>query len=372
MKKYLLIIMILGLSLVGCEKKEDGTGVSNSKTDFEKLDPPPALELPSDPFHQAVIKENIKEIREFIQKGVDVNKLDRNYGCTALHIAAGTGNLEIVKILRKAGARIYVENKKKEPLVFAAVISGNVKVLDFLIKEGASIKSRSTDGDNMLHLAITFHYKDIVIYLIGIGVDVNAKNKKGWTPLHEDACVSDIRVTNELVKAGAAINAVTYHKKTPLHIAASYNNSQAVEDLLSNKADCKLLDESGRTPLFMTNSVKIIRLLLKAGTNPNITDRYKYSPLSGAVVARNGKERVLLLIQGGADVNMRIDHGRTAIFNVIPNDNVEVFALLVENGADLSIKSDSGKTPLDWIKEYNARKIKAFLEKYKKGQNEKP
>lgn len=322
-----------------------------------------ALVRPKEPLHRAAQEGNLKEVQKLINQEVDVNKLDEIYGCTALHMAAMGGHLDVAKALRKTGAKIYAENKQNEPLVFAAVSSGNVDLLKFLLAEGASSKSRNAEDENLLHHAITCRKKEMVLYLIDIKVDVNAKDKKGYTPLHAVTWIGDLQVTNRLVAAGGNVNGRTNRKETPLHTAVVHNHVQVVKDLIAGKADCNLLDESGRHALFSASSLEVVDLLLKAGAKPDISDRYKYTPLSGAVVAKNGKDLSARLIKAGADVNRRIDHGRTAIFNVIPDDRVDVFAFLVKNGADLNIKSDSGETPLDWVKEYKATKIKGVLEK---------
>ena len=313
---------------------------------------------------------NIKNVQELIDQGVDVNKLDERYGCTALHMAATLGHLEIARVLRTAGARIYAENEHGEPLVFAAVYSGNVDLLRFLLDEGASSESRNRNGENLVHHAITHRREDVLLYLIDINVDVNAQDDRGWTPLHTVAWIGDLPVTSVLIDAGANMNAAANNRETPLHTAAAYNHAQVVRDLITAQANVNLLDESGRHSLFHARSVEVMGLLLDAGANPDISDRYNYTPLSSAVNARNGVALLTSLIQSGADVNKRTDHGRTAIFNVIPDDNIEVFSILVKNGADLTIQSDSGETPLDWVLEYNAEKIRAFLEKHADPNNE--
>ena len=345
-----------------------------------------ALVPPEEPLHRAAQAGNVKKVKELIDEGADVNKLDGRYGCTALHIAAGWGHLEIVKVLREAGARIYVENKQKEPLIFAAVSSGNLALVKYLLAEGASKKSTNAERENLIHHVILGRTKEMLPYLIEIGVDVKAKDKRGYTPLHTVAYVGDFPATAALVKAGADVNATTWHNETPLHLAASHSHEQAVHDLLEAGADCNLLDDGGGHPLFGVSSVSIAKLLLKAGAKPNVSDRYQYTPLSGAVVVPIRTElsvsdtyevpdtpssktvivqdRTALarcLIKAGADVNMRIDHDRTAIFNVISADDVEMFKLLVESGAGLEIKSDAGETPLDWVAEYGAVRIRKYL-----------
>lgn len=372
----LLSVLLAGCSMLmsSCKTNRDNNppassnpATTSSSCEVKPSTVRPALVPPKEPLHMAAMLGDVQMVKKLIAEGVDVNKIDERYECTALDLAARFGQLEIVKILRKAGARIYVENPRKEPLVFSAVESGNVEILRFLLSEGASKDSRNADGENLLHHAISARHKEMVLYLIGIGVDVNAKDKAGRTPLHTVAWVGDLPVIGDLVRAGANVNATTNHLLTALHDAVTYDHVQIVADLISARADCNARDESGQHPLFYARSPAAMDILLKAGAKPDMADNFGTTPLAGIVVAEDGVDmasRLIMvssLIKAGVDVNRRVDHGRSAIFSVIPDDKVEMFQLLVDNGAKLDIKDDSGQTLLDWVWKYNAQKIAAFL-----------
>lgn len=320
-----------------------------------------ALMPPKEPILLAILEGNPDKVKELIDAGVDVNKVDERYGCTALHLAARQGRLDMVKMVRKAGARIYAENSNQEPVVFAAAYSGSTNVLQFLLDEGATTRSRNSNGETLLHHAILFRQPDMVRYLIRLGLDVNAVDKKGLSPLHEAACVGDVPVIEDLAKAGANVNAVNGHKETPLHFAVAYDHTNAVRELLNVRADPNRLTDEGDSPLCRATSPTVVELLLKAKADPNVGNHCKYTPLSGAVVAKQGMPIVRLLVLGGADVNKRTDHQRTAVFDVIPNDNVDLFRFLVEHGADLAVRDDAGETPLDWVQRYKAKRIAGYL-----------
>jgi ankyrin repeat protein len=61
-------------------------------------------------------------------------------------------------------------------------------------------------------------------------------------------------------------------------------------------------------------------------------------PTSGLEVAR-------LLIDAGADVNLRCEHGRTALHIAAAWGHLDVVQLLLEHGADPGIRDDEGLTP---------------------------
>jgi len=317
--------------------------------------------LPEEPLHKAVMAGNLEQVGVLIVRGVDLEKIDGNFGCTAMYLAAREGHLEIVRALRDAGAGMDPGTDGGEPLAFAAVYSGNVDLMGYLLENGVDKAVRNADEQTLLHHAIAFRREEMVLYLVDIGVDVNAVDKRGWAPLHMAAWVGDLPVTGQLMGAGGDAAAKLASGETPLHLAVVYNHGEVVEDLLAAGIDVDQLDESGRSALFSVQSIEVMDLLLNAGADPDISDKAGYTPLSAAVVGDDAVVRVGRLIEAGADVNKRIDHGRTAIFNVIPEDVVEVFALLVEKGARLDIVSDSGDTPLEWLENYKAAKIREWL-----------
>jgi ankyrin repeat protein len=70
-------------------------------------------------------------------------------------------------------------------------------------------------------------------------------------------------------------------------------------------------------------------------------------------LARNGNLKVVdLLIQYGADANARVvDYGKTwmPLLNAIWCDNFQMVSKLIEGGADVNVKLENGSTPLLWL-----------------------
>jgi ankyrin repeat protein len=59
----------------------------------------------------------------------------------------------------------------------------------------------------------------------------------------------------------------------------------------------------------------------------------------------NGVDVARVLIEAGADVNKRCEHGRTALHMAAAWGHADVAELLLENGADPTIVDDEGLTP---------------------------
>jgi ankyrin repeat protein len=106
----------------------------------------------------------------------------------------------------------------------------------------------------------------------------------------------------------------------------------------------------GRTQLHhcaekgLTTSVK--RLLSIRNINVNVkNDERGSTPLHYAAL-HGHIEIARLLLQNGADVNVKSDRGRTPLYCAAWNGHIDVFHLLVENGADLEAQDNTGMRAL--------------------------
>ena len=55
---------------------------------------------------------------------------------------------------------------------------------------------------------------------------------------------------------------------------------------------------------------------------------------------------IKLLIEYGADVNVKDAHGDSLLNNLIVNNNIELINLLLQNNADVDTRDNDGRTPL--------------------------
>ena len=102
--------------------------------------------------------------------------------------------------------------------------------------------------------------------------------------------------------------------------------------------------------------------LIKAGAQVNSPARndLKATPIHSAAAARHEKI-VRLLLQHGADANLREQGGFTALHAAAQNGDVEILHALLMGGADLTIKSAAGKTAMDVAMEAGHEKATILL-----------
>jgi ankyrin repeat protein len=163
-------------------------------------------------------------------------------GDTPLHIAAGLGDENMVKLLLHKGANKDIRNKngkiaydiaaehgharlfdalKLGDSLCIAARKGEVRTINRLIENGAAINGRDQHGWTALHRAAFKGKTDAVRVLIEKGIDVDAKDEDGYTALHCAVESGHADVIELLVKKGADVEARTNKGVTALQIAES-------------------------------------------------------------------------------------------------------------------------------------------------------
>lgn len=107
----------------------------------------------------AVKNENLEEVKEAIEQGVNIEAWSNR----ALRDASRYGNLEIVKHLVDNGAYIYA--KGNEPF-YEAVHSGHLPVVQYFIEKGVSVNKEICTNFMPLELAARDGQLEIVKYFV--------------------------------------------------------------------------------------------------------------------------------------------------------------------------------------------------------------
>ena len=171
-------------------------------------------------------------------------------------------NAVLVKALLDRGAA--VEGAGDSPLLEAAY-QDNTVVCTLLIERGANVNPGLTDGNSPLLYAAAHFNDPLIKLLINKGADVNAAYiwtgnsavPPVWyeTPLMavQQTNVDDPAITELLLSRGAKVNgqntSQTHRKWTPLHEAIRYGRRKSVRILLQYGADVNLKTDDGKTPL---------------------------------------------------------------------------------------------------------------------------
>ena len=255
--------------------------------------------------------------------------------------AARNGDIKAIKQHIAAGADVNELHFEMSPLTWAAIM-GQTEAAKLLLQHGADTNGRNRDGNTALHLAVFLGHAETAELLLKNGADVNAKNGKGETPIN-------------LLQAPWA---VTRFVLRPFGIELEQEQVEAgkakIRELLG--VDAKLGAET--LPKAQNNStdlwsaaragdLKAIKYYIEEGGDVNALDKgFQLSAMSWSAL-HGQTEAIQLLIENGAEVNIKSGDGATPLHSAAFFGRTDVVKLLLENGANPQARNNEGATPVD-------------------------
>jgi hypothetical protein len=114
------------------------------------------------------------------------------------------GQLDVIVLFFGAGFSPDTRDKTGVPLLNIAARNGNQEAARFLLERGAQINLQAEDRDTSALLdSVMGKFHDIMMDLIKAGADVNIQSKDGQTALIVAVGADDVAMVEELLKAGA-------------------------------------------------------------------------------------------------------------------------------------------------------------------------
>ncbi len=291
----------------------------------------------------AVFGGDVSQIIPYlISKGADANELIGQPGYSALHNACRQGYLNVVKALVDAGADINKKTTNVFTPLYIASEAYHSEIVNYLILKGANINEvNGSKHDTALHSACSTGFFGIVKILVDSGADVNKKNADGVTPLcmasYKD---SKANIVKYLLDNGANVDERnTSLEKTALQYACSNGAVANVKILVDVGADINLKMKDGFTTLYNAiegNNADIVKYIIDKGANAN----ERYGPQNAPPVIRAsfvGNVKVMdILLDAGADLNVKDDLGYGPLFRCVEKDNPAMVDYLVAKGVNIN------------------------------------
>jgi len=325
--KLLRIIIILALSLFClqfcmCPAKNPYTNPTNKYII--------ALN-PTDKYIDAVT--DLDKIKRLIDKGEDMNALDKGSGLAPLHAIVEFVNKNT--IFAKQDLENYTKDeidKKKD------IVERYYHAAELLLDNGANVNVTDKHGSTALN-----YCKDIrcAKFFLKYGADINI-----GSPFHDATCSYATDLVKLYIASGADVNARSPEGRTLLFCGVG---GKVTEILIKNGADVKVKDINGETPLFhWKNSDSAIELMIKNGADVNAKNIKGETALFQPFLK---PERVRLFVKYKINVNEQDNTGKTVLHHILskeyPYPCDKLVLELLKNGAKVDIKDKVGKTSLD-------------------------
>ncbi|KAJ7299080.1 hypothetical protein O6H91_10G055500 [Diphasiastrum complanatum] len=343
-----------------------------------------------------VAKGAVEDVKRMLRRHNSCNQCDDN-GRTPLHLAAASrvGNLEMVDLLLKAGAKVdHVTSTTRLTPLLVAVLAGNDKVVRLLLKHGSDVEYKNANGSSAMHQAATWSHIGVLRSLIKRGASLEIKDNEGRTPLHCAVTEGHVDCVRELLKAGADKNARSSDGRTALFRAASKGYVDIVEMLLDYGADPQIRNSSGQSAhdaalqkehvavidaleskdYFMTaarqGNSKLICEYLNKGVRVDTADQFGWTPLHYAAF-KGHVEVVKELLEHGANIESGDEEGHTPLHCAAEAGKEKVVQLLLKVGAKADAKTKRGVTPLHLSQALQCRAVVSVLSEALKSSPDK-
>lgn len=311
------------------------------------------------PWFPAIRFGDLATVRAALADGAPVDVRDAA-GRTALHLAAGAGRLDLVRLLLDAGADVEarvesadeddgfsgptirvlgpgagldIEARIAEATEHAdpearSVMGAIGKLLSAFAddadgpeggegetREPAAIGDADDDQEFRFEVddpaevatpllrAVAGGHPGVVGVLLAAGAEVEARNWDAGSPLVVAARVGVPEITRQLLEAGAAAD--RGFDELPLHVAAARGDLATVDLLLEGGANVDRAEEDGLTALMAaawTGHLPVVERLLRAGADPN---RVGDGTTALGNAARQGHEAIVALLEPLVDDEIR-------------------------------------------------------------------
>ena len=179
------------------------------------------------------------------------------------------GRISSLKILCESSKiDLNFPNVKGITPFLLAASSGNIAALKMIKENGANINCKSNADEDALYMAAKNSHLECVQYLISLGLPLNYVSKvTGCTPIGIAAYSGHLNVVKLLKYKGASlIESDIATESTPLLLSCQAGHIDIVEFLLESEEVCSYKPQYAHSPLVHSigsKSEKLVSILLK-------------------------------------------------------------------------------------------------------------
>ena len=316
--------------------------------------------------HLAAYNGDVAGVAAEIARGVDMNSsVD---GKTALHLAAGMGHTDVVKLLLAKGCRTdLVDEEKRNAAQYAEVYGqkGVAQLIEASMKAAAGTPATSApertptpsteasptqETITAIHLAA--HKGDVagVAAEIARGVDINYVNAAvdGKTALHLAAGMGHTDVVKLLLAKGCRTDLVDEGKRNAAQYAEVYGQkgvAQLIESFMKATAGTPATSVPERTPTPST----------EASPTQVAMAAIHFAAYNGDLAG------VAAEIARGVDINLAVS-GKTALHLAVGMGHTDVVKLLLAKGCRTDLVDEEKRNAAQYAEVYGQKEVAQLIE----------
>ena len=290
----------------------------------------------------------------------------------AVHAASRTDDVEVLTLLREAGADLAAPNAAGDTPLHAAAAAGAPHAAAFLLAQGVGVDD-ARGGRTPLSLALEGGHLDVARVLLQQGADAMAAvgSDSRPAPLHA-ARTGDLKTMNLLLGFGVKPDLVDTDG-TPALVQAVARNDESMTRTLLEAGATPDVDPTVPHRSLLEQAIRdggpgVVELLLAHGADPNVLSR-EGQPLVPLAVALGRPDVTAALLDAGASVDTPLvlpvseefldlvpgkyarfyltrDEGLTPLMVAVLRGDIETTQLLMKRGASLGPTRRQVKYPL--------------------------
>ena len=227
-------------------------------------------------------------------------------------------------------------------------LKGNSETVPGLLADKENLNVPDGEGRTVLMWACQRTDAVVVQKFLGSGANLHARDRYGRTALMYAAAHGVPEILEVLLLAGADPNGPDDDGETPLIYAAGISDvwfgrwfSGKQSAIESSRSWWPIIN------LFGDPSPEVIRMLLRAGADPNASDSDGATALMYAAESfKTGTDVLRVLVDGGANVNQQDNERRTVLMRVVDRYQVALVRFLIEAKAEVNARDSKGRTAL--------------------------
>uniref|UniRef100_A0A8C2UT80 Transient receptor potential cation channel subfamily A member 1 n=1 Tax=Chinchilla lanigera TaxID=34839 RepID=A0A8C2UT80_CHILA len=318
--------------------------------------------MPDSKDFKVVFEGNECRLQQFIKNRWKLNKYEEE-NVSALHHAAGEGELELMKmIISGSSCEVLnvMDNYGNTPMHWAAE-NNQVESIKFLLSRGANPNLRNSSMMAPLHIAVQGMHNEMAKVLTEhSSTNVNLEGENGNTAVMITCAKDNSEALEILLKKGAKLCKSNKWGDFPVHQAAFSGAKKCMELILkfgeedgySRQSHINFVNNKQASPLHLavqSGNLEMIKMCLDNGAHIEKTENGKCMALHFAAT-QGATEIVKLMISsysGSSDIVNALDgNHETLLHRASLFDHHELADYLISVGADINITDSEGRSPL--------------------------